>query len=60
VEIEAHIIFFKILKQMEKFIAKKDTIQKGHMDLGKTNPNQPKPQSLPRRVLGILIYLKTI
>jgi hypothetical protein len=45
---------------MGKSIAKKDTIQKGHRDLGKTNPSQPKPQSLPRRVLGILIYLKTI
>jgi hypothetical protein len=32
---------------MEKSIVKKDTIQKGQRDPGKTNPSQPKPQSLP-------------
>jgi hypothetical protein len=36
---------------MEKSIAKKDTIQKGQRDLRKTNPSQPKPQSLPRDII---------
>jgi len=67
VEIEAHIIwllgillFFEISKQMGKSIAKKDTIHKGQRVPRKTNPSQPKPQSLPRRVPRILIYFKTI
>jgi hypothetical protein len=34
---------------MEKSIAKKDTIQKGQRDPGKTNPSQPKPQKFTNR-----------
>jgi hypothetical protein len=41
---------------MGKIITKKNTIQKGQRDLGKTNPSQVKPQSLPKSVIGILIY----
>jgi len=66
-EIEAHIIwllgisfYFFNFETNGKIHCKERLVQKGHRDLGKTNPSQPKPQSLPRRVLGILIYLKTI
>ncbi len=45
---------------MGKYMSKKYTIYKRQRDLWKTNPSQPKPQSLLRRVLGILTYLKII
>jgi hypothetical protein len=38
------IIYLFILKKIVKCIGKKDTIQKGQRDLGKTNPHQPKPK----------------